>query len=54
MVMLDTDEYEGFAEMTGFIHCMDVDWMNERTTSMLQFMPNSIQMVYKKNQELFS
>lgn len=44
---------EEFAEMTGFINCMDVDWLNERVTCMLQFMPESTQMVYKKNQELF-
>lgn len=44
---------EEFAEMTGFINCMDVDWINNRVTCMLQFMPESTQMVYKKNQELF-
>ena len=44
---------EEFAEMTGFINCMDVDWINNRVTCMLQFMPDSTQMVYKKNQELF-
>lgn len=44
---------EEFAEMTGFINCMDVDWINNRVACMLQFMPESTQMVYKKNQELF-
>lgn len=44
---------EEFAEMTGFINCMDVDWINERVPCLLQFMPDSIQIVYKKNQELF-
>ena len=44
---------EEFAEMTGFINCMDVDWLNERVPCLLQFMPNSTQMIYKKNQELF-
>ena len=44
---------EEFAEMTGFINCMDVDWINNRVTCMLQFMPESTQMVYKKNKELF-
>ena len=43
---------EEFAEMTGFVNCMDVDWINERVPCMLQFMPDSTQMVYKKNQEL--
>lgn len=44
---------EEFAEMTGFINCMDVDWINNRVTCMLQFMPYSTQIIYKKNQELF-
>lgn len=44
---------EEFAEMTGFINCMDVDWINSRVPCLLQFMPDSTQMVYKKNQELF-
>jgi hypothetical protein len=44
---------EEFAEMTGFINCMDVDRTNVRVPSLLQFMPESTQMVYKKNQELF-
>lgn len=44
---------EEFAEMTGFINCMDVDWINSRVPCMLQFMPESTLMVYKKNQELF-
>ncbi len=44
---------EEFAEMTGFINCMDVDWINERVPCLLQFMPDSTQIVYKKNQELF-
>ena len=44
---------EEFAEMTGFVNCIDVDWMNCRVPSLLQFMPDSTQMVYKKNQELF-
>lgn len=44
---------EEFAEMTGFINCMDVDWINNRVACMLQFMPESTLMVYKKNQELF-
>ncbi len=43
---------EEFAKMTGFINCIDVDWMNCRVPSLLQFMPDSTQMVYKKNQEL--
>ena len=44
---------EEFAEMTGFINSMDVDALiNSRVTYMLQFMPESTQMVYKKNQEL--
>ena len=44
---------EEFAEMTGFINCMDVDRTNVRVPSFLQFMPESTQMVYKKNQEIF-
>ena len=43
---------EEFAEMTGFINCMDVGGINNRVTSMLQFMPESTQMIYKKNQKL--
>ncbi len=44
---------EEFADMTGFINCMDVNWIHNRLTSLLQFMPDSTQMVYAKNQELF-
>lgn len=44
---------EEFAEMTGFINCIDVDRTNVRVPCLLQFMPDSTQIIYKKNQELF-
>ena len=39
--------------MIGFINCMDVEGINNRITSMLQFMPESTKMIYKKKQMLF-
>ena len=48
-----TAQDEEFAEMIGFINCMDVEGINNRITSMLQFMPESTKMVYKKKQMLF-
>lgn len=44
---------EEFAEMTGFINCMDVDWVNNRIPCLLQFMPDSTKMVYEENRKLF-
>ncbi len=43
---------EEFAEITGFLNCMDVVKMNERTPALLQFMPTSTQMVYEQNRAL--
>ncbi|MBE7712724.1 MAG: hypothetical protein E7Z87_03175 [Cyanobacteria bacterium SIG26] len=44
---------EEFAEIIGFVNSMDIDKTNERVPALLQFMPESAEMIYRQNKNFF-